>query len=58
MKVVIDITPDMWKQIQTSYAPDGIVSCIKNGTILPDELQDETDVDETFDIIRKIYKRE
>ena len=55
MKVVIDIIPDMWKQIQTSYAPD---NCIKNGTILPDELQDETDVDETFDIIRKIYKRE
>lgn len=56
MKVVVNLTDEMWQQVQNHYIPDGIIKLLMDGTKLPDTLNDATDVDEVFDVIKTIYK--
>lgn len=56
MKVVVNLTDEMWRQVQNHYIPDGIIKLLIDGVKLPDTLNDETDVDEVLDIIKTIYK--
>ena len=44
MKVIIDISDEMYAKIKTDYAPDGICKAIKNGVILPDTSKNEAKI--------------
>lgn len=44
MKVIIDISEEMYAKIKTDYAPDGICKAIKNGVILPDTSKNEAEI--------------
>lgn len=44
MKVIIDISDEMYAKIKTDYAPDGLCKAIKNGVILPDTSKNEAEI--------------
>lgn len=44
MKVIIDISDEMYAKIKTDYAPDGICKAIKKGVILPDTSKNEAKI--------------
>lgn len=50
MKVIVDISDEMYAEIKTDYTPDGLCKAIKNGVILPDISKNEAEI---VDLLKK-----
>lgn len=66
MKLIIDIPDSDYTSVRCEglyyighdKLAESVTTAFQTAIPLPEELQDEADVDETFDLIRTIYKRE